>query len=91
MANIRQYFPPFMLDEKPKIVEFNTQEELLQIPFVRHFSINETTNTKDPQFYRYSLRGDMLMVEILNGDKAYAVGRVSDTSMLTLPERIEDK
>ena len=90
MANIRQYFPPFMLDEKPRIVEFTTQEELLQIPFVRRFSINEITNAQDPHFYRYVLRGDVLMVEVLDGEKAYAVGHVSDRSMLTFPERIED-
>ena len=88
MATIREYLPPFMLDGEAHIVEFNTQEELLDIPFVKKFSVDDT-GKKDSHFQRYILMENMLMVEV-EGERVYAVGTLSDVSMLTLPKRDEE-
>lgn len=45
---IVQHIPPFVVGILPKIIEFETLEELLDIPFVKKFK-------EDVGFYQYSI------------------------------------
>ena len=91
MAKITQYYPTFYTGFEPKTVEFNTQEELLNIDWVKSWS-------KEKNFYRYSIilndepdGRSTLMAEYDNGEKWYVMAFIDDASNLTLPEWSEQK
>lgn len=90
MATIRQRIPAFFSGIEPDIVEFNTQDELLEIDFVRNFSIDRRfgEETPDEYFHQYSLSGNNLMAEVNGGKSWFVIGTLDDTSMLNLPEWI---
>ena len=88
MATIRQHIPAFFEGMPQSVIEFDTQEELLDIPFVRAFRVTEgAEDTPDPYFYRYSIaEGDKLMVEIRGGKAWFVIGHLDDISNLNLPD-----
>ena len=87
MATIIQYIPAFFSGFPRKEETFESQEELLSIPFVRGFSEHEN-GAKDEYFHQYSIniRNNNLMAECDNGKKWYVIGSIDDVTMLTLPE-----
>ena len=64
---IVQHFPAYM-DFDPACVGFDTLEELLEIPWVKHFSTLKG-------FFRYS-GGDYLMAEVEEGYEWWAIGHL---------------
>lgn len=89
MASIKRYIPPLLSDVyTQEICNFTTQEELIEIPFVKTFRI-ETENIADKYFYRYSLDGDNLMVETRNGF-SFVVGFISGKHNLTFPKWVSN-
>lgn len=78
MNQFKAHIPPFMDIPHPSPVEFNTLDELLQIPFVSNFSEEEN-------FYRFSLAGYSLMAEFDEGREWWVVGSISRPGALNLP------
>jgi hypothetical protein len=87
MAFIKENIPPFFDILAPEIAEFNSQDELLEIPFVKRFRIDHEGND-DIFFYRYSLFDtNKLLVEICNGKSNFVVGFLSGNyTFLHLPK-----
>lgn len=69
MNSIRRHVPGCCSDgdEPPEIVEFNTVEQLISIPFVNSFSNGQ-------RFHRYSLSDRRLMAEYRDGKEWWVVG-----------------
>lgn len=69
MNSIRRHIPGCCSDgdEPPEIVEFNTMEQLLSVPFVNSFSGGQ-------RFHRYSLSRNHLMAEYRDGKEWWVVG-----------------
>ena len=63
---------------------FSTQEELLDIDFVKNYRLTEN-GKNDKYFHRYSLNGNSLVVECNGGNNWFYIGDIDDTSMLNLP------
>lgn len=92
MNSIRRYFPSWMdVDEKDRIVvQFNTKEELLNIPFVKRWA-------EDPNFFRYAISIDKLdihlMAQLNKGYKWWVIGTLEKPVMglieHTIPEDYE--
>ena len=61
MAKIRQYRPTFVTGFENETVEFDTQKQLLNIKWVKSFSLNH--GKRDRNFYRYSLHRDYVREE----------------------------
>jgi hypothetical protein len=90
MASITRYIPPLLEDVyTPEICEFITQDELLEIPFVKTFRIDSKGYT-DRYFYRYSLDGKKLMVESRRGF-SFCVGSIKGKHNLTLPKWVSNE
>jgi hypothetical protein len=69
MANqIRQYYP-FCVDLEPEVREFNTFEELMEIPFVKHWR-------EDKNFDCFSLENGTLICISKKGTCWWLVGYI---------------
>lgn len=90
MATIIQHIPAFFSGIEPDIVKFDTQDELLEIDFVKNYSVDKRfgEETRDEYFHQYSLDGDKLMAECNGGKCWFVIGFIDDTSNLNLPEWI---
>ena len=79
MAKIRQYIPGFISGVEPETREFNTLEELLDIPWVSRF---KTKEPKPGYFHQYSVSRDdsqpLLVAEVEGGTKQWVVGYLDD-------------
>lgn len=82
---IKQHLPGFMdpFAYTPKVVEFNTQEELFEIPWVRNW---EVPISSGKLFYRWSLSDSNLMAEFDEGYSWYVVGYILNPDALDLPK-----
>ena len=82
MPVIRQHRPAFFEGWENEVVNFNTVEELLAIPFVKNFS-------DQPNFDKYSISksdmGDMLMAEYDGGLIWWVVGHLKEAEDLQIP------
>jgi len=89
MANIKRFIPSLLSDSyDSEISEFETQYELLEIPFVK--KLRTTFDGKpDKTFIRYSLDGNNLMVETCYG-QSFIVGTITGKHNLTLPKWVVD-
>lgn len=75
---IRQHIPDFCEGFEKAVVEFNTLEELLAIPFVKNFSAHDS-------FHRYSVNDNHLIAEYRGGREWWVVG-ILKSSVEGLPE-----
>lgn len=64
---IRQHIPDFFEGFEKALVDFNTLEDLLAIPWVKNFSAHAN-------FYRYSVSDNHLMAEYRGGRTWWVVG-----------------
>lgn len=80
---IRQHVPAFFEGFEPETVEFETVEQLLDIPWVHHF-------TEHPEFYRFSLHRDCrtLMAEYKDGAYWLVVGFIMHPMWHVSPEKL---
>jgi hypothetical protein len=76
---IIQHVPAFMDIEGRDIGTFETTEELLNLPFVKR--CRELVD-----FRRFSLSGDLLMVETNDGLNWWVVGRIDEPGKVDLPK-----
>ena len=81
MNKIKQHIPDFVSDVIPKIEEFSTTEELLEIDFVKGWS-------EDKDFYEYALSENRLMaiIELENGIKWWVIGYIDNVENIDLPK-----
>lgn len=84
MAKIVQNVPKLFENFKPLIVEFHTTEELLNIPFVKTFSINGF-GVNDIHFKRYCKSNNDLIVEGVIDNFYWVIGTIDDMSGVDLP------
>lgn len=85
MAFIRQHVPKFFDVLSPTIAEFNSTEELLEIPFVKMYRL-DTNGEPDDYFHRYSLDSkNTLIVEMDKGKFHTIVGFITGSHNLNLP------
>jgi hypothetical protein len=86
MAKITQYIPSFFGNTLiPCVENFDTQCELLEIPFVKNFRIS-VNGKPDRYFLRYSLHNNnILMVETCYG-YSFIIGFIIGHHNLTLPK-----
>ena len=86
MANIKQNMPYFFSQKfPPAIVEFNSQDELLEIPFVKRYRI-DIDGKPDEYFHRYSLDKNNLLVEMCGGAGFFVIGFITGDHNLNLPK-----
>ena len=83
MNKIKQHIPA-SIDGDRLTIEFNTQKELMNIPFVKNFS-------KLEGFYRYSISSSggfspLLMCELRDGYDWWVVGFIDSMDGINLPE-----
>ena len=88
MARITQMIPNYLKSHfKSSSSEFETQDDLLDVPFVKTYMIKGGDPfVPDPYFYQYSLNGNILIVETFGGKYSHEIGIVNDVSKLTLPK-----
>jgi hypothetical protein len=72
--SIRQHRPDFVEGYPKALVEFDTLEELLAIPWVKNFSVLKT-------FHRYSVSGNCLIAEYRNGREWWVVGLLKNNDV----------
>ena len=90
MATIRQRIPNYVSGVDPETVEFQTLDDLLDIPFVKIWKENGLC--RDNNFYQYSVSeehwGTVLMAEYNSGIKWWVVGTMKGITgkELGLPE-----
>ena len=83
MASIKRFVPQLLSEIFPEeVTEFKTQDELLEIHFVKTFRLDKN-GKPDRYFYRYVLDGDKLMVETTKGFSTM-VGSITGNHNLTL-------
>lgn len=71
MNKIKQHIPGYVAGVKRRVAEFETLEQLLDIPWVKLM--------KDrPGFHRFSLSGDRLMAEFQQGRLWFVVGYLDE-------------
>lgn len=82
---ITRYFPGFARDgDEPDIIsEFDTLEQLMQIPWVKGWP---EPLQAEPVAYGYSMSGRHLMADFHNPRKWWVVGIMHETYNLGLPE-----
>lgn len=68
---IKQYFPAFC-DFESNIESFDSNDELLNIPFVKKF--------RNENFYRFSISNNFLMAEYKNGFEWFVIGIILDSN-----------
>lgn len=86
MPKITTIVPPFVADRiQVQEFYFETQQELLEIDYVKSFRIR-MNDTLDLHFHQYSLKGDILMVETFGGKFAHEIAIIDDVRFLTLPK-----
>lgn len=87
MAVIIQHIPEYFRNDgfEAKVVEFETQDELLDIPFVHAYTITYD-ETPDEYFHKFSLKDNNLIVESFGGRHWHIVGTIDDVSVLDLPQ-----
>ena len=66
---------------EPEEASFKTVEELLEVPFVKHF-------TEDRHFHRFSIADEHLMAEYEEGRKWFIVGTIDRPKSVKLPNWI---
>lgn len=71
---IRQYRPAFFEGFENETVEFSSLKEMLEIPWVKHFST-------DPTFHQFSISNDNLMAEYREGREWWVVGFLKDPNV----------
>jgi len=77
MNTVKQHLPTFVdTDEKPVVAEFDSTEDLLNLDFVKYYA-------ELPDFYRFSIGGDLLMAEYKDGSSWWVIGSI--TGSTTLP------
>jgi len=93
MATFTKFIPKFMYGYFDAAeYEFNTQEELLALPCVSCWTqklYHDSCQDEDRDitlFHQFSLKGDILVVESSGGKYSIEIGKLSDVSMLSLPE-----
>jgi len=75
MNKITHHVPTFVdISGKPKVVEFNTLEELLRVDFVKKWAGQDGFH----QFSLDAINGNLLMAELDDGDSWYVVGVLQD-------------
>ncbi len=76
---IRQHIPAFITGIKPKTVNFKTQDDLLNIDFVKQKIIEK--------FFQFSISGNILMAEYDNGEYYFVIGYLKhiENTPLNLP------
>lgn len=81
MKTFKKHIPNACKDgnELDEINEFNSLEELLEIPYVKKQTDRKT-------FYRYSLSENHLMAEYESGYNWWVLGFINDISNLDLPK-----
>lgn len=86
MKTIRQHIPNFVSVDGPlPEAQFETLQELLEIPFVKRWA-------ESPNFHRFSLSKYMLMgnanllVELRGGREWWVVGAIDDSTGIDLPQ-----
>ena len=83
VARIKRFVPQLLSEIFPEeVAEFKTQDELLEIHFVKTFRF-DMNGKPDRYFYRYVLDGDKLMVETTKGFLSM-VGSITGNHNLTL-------
>ena len=91
MNKIVQYVPSFFEGFESKERHFETIQDLLDIDFVKIYSIN-TNGEPDYYFYRYALFDNYLIAEINDGRQYHIIGEIDDISNLNLlPKRFCDE
>lgn len=79
MSNsITQHIPSWAEGFDPKCSDFNSASELLALDWVKVYA-------QEPNFHRFSLNGDTLMIERNEGKDWWVVGRISKPSEVDLP------
>ena len=89
MPKITTIVPLFMNDYvKDETFNFVHQEDLLELLFVKVWKMGNGLDSHkvDPNFHRYSLKGDTLMVESFGGKYSHEIGVIDDTRNLNLPK-----
>ena len=88
MARIIQKIPNYLKSHfDPNSSEFVTQQDLLDIPFVKTYRMMDVNSSvPDPYFHQYSLNGNILIVEAFGGKYSHEIGLINDISNLTLPK-----
>lgn len=71
---VNQYRPAFFQGFENEQYEFFSVEELLSIPFISNFS-------SDPNFYRFSVFGNMLMAEYRGGREWWVVANFENPNI----------
>ncbi len=80
MAKIHQYRPMFFDGYDNQINEFNSIDELLNIDWVKNFSLG-MDEKPNPHFHKYSISDDgrpTLMAEFEDGKTWYVIGFIDD-------------
>jgi len=85
MAIFTKFIPESLIDvDDDTKFEFFTQEELLNLFCVKCWT-KHPDSTIDKNFHRFSLKGNILVVESFEGKFHIEIGSISDISSLTLP------
>ncbi len=79
MNHFTQYTPSFVDVGDPKLVPFNTTEELLDIGVVKRCRDN-------PYFSHYALNGNMIMEIADSGKMWWVIGYVDHPENVDLPQ-----
>ena len=88
MPTYTKFVPTPMIgyDEEEEF-EFSTQENLLNLPCVSCWTKqNPQQDKNDNFFHRFSLKGNILVVEAFKGKCHVEIGSVSSTKELNFPE-----
>ena len=86
MNAITRYFPGFVdVDDSERVnVQFETLDQLLQIPWVKHWK--DVGQSGVEAFDRYSLSGNALMAELKNPREWWVIGFIDHPELLDLPK-----
>ena len=66
-------------DEPPEEADFETDEELLKIKWVKSFSVY-------PDFYKFGMSDEILVATYKKGKEWWAVGSVNHPELVMLPK-----
>jgi len=75
MNIVRQHLPSFIDNQEPIVAEFKTTEELLNLDFIKYYA-------DLPDFYKFSIGGNLLMAEYKDGSSWWVIGTIIGTTTL---------